>query len=270
MTAQWNQQYSWEGTTWTIVNPLRTQQISHLNKCSTHLQDWCLNKMRFMEWKRLVGKTLHGSICHWLVTKELSIFHARRSTSFRILCCALVRFSETTQLNDTWEQNWDGRNLLQQKLWQNRRQANWIGVEYFPGFNSLQLSEEVKYLLLKLYETDTLEFHRKNHIYDDVQWHFLWIRRQRKIMLGKCQASFLCAQKDLEKDNGHLLSWFWKEVVCISEDSPKRVWDNIAERMLVGFPKSGCPIFLTTTSLSEGNSKAKDMENCRYTMQPIG
>ena len=35
-----------------------------------------------------------------------------------------------------------------QKLWQNRRRANGIRVEHFPGFNTLQLSEEVRRLLL--------------------------------------------------------------------------------------------------------------------------
>ena len=43
---QWNQKYSWERVTWTIVNPLWTLQIPNWNKSSTHQQDWCLNKMR--------------------------------------------------------------------------------------------------------------------------------------------------------------------------------------------------------------------------------
>ena len=48
----------------TIVNPLRTQQISQSNKCSTFLQDWCLNKMRSLDWKQLVVRIIHGNICH--------------------------------------------------------------------------------------------------------------------------------------------------------------------------------------------------------------
>ena len=39
-----------------------------------------------------------------------------------------------------------------QKLWQNRRRANGIRVEYFPGFNTLQLNEKSN-LLLRLEET---------------------------------------------------------------------------------------------------------------------
>ena len=42
-------------------------------------------------WKRLVGKNIHGNICHYLVMKESSIFNARKSTSFQILYCVLER-----------------------------------------------------------------------------------------------------------------------------------------------------------------------------------
>ena len=38
---------------WTIVIPSQTQQISHSNKCSTCLQDWCVSKMRDLDWKQL-------------------------------------------------------------------------------------------------------------------------------------------------------------------------------------------------------------------------
>ena len=34
------------------------------NKCSTCLQDWCLSKRRSLDWRQLVGKIIHGNICH--------------------------------------------------------------------------------------------------------------------------------------------------------------------------------------------------------------
>ena len=43
----------------------------------------------------------------------------------------------------------------------------------------------------------------------------------------------------------------------IKEDSPQGVWDNIAERMLLEFAESGCPIFRATTQLSRGQHKSK-------------
>ena len=33
----------------------------------------------------------------------------------------------------------------------------------------------------------------------------------------------------------------------MKEDSPKGIWDKIAERMLLEFAESGCPIFRATT-----------------------
>ena len=43
-----------------------------------------------------------------------------------------------------------------------------------------------------------------------------------------------------------------KKWSSISEDSPQKVWDNIAEKMLVEFAESGCPMFRSTSPLSRG------------------
>ena len=48
-----------------------------------------------------------------------------------------------------------------------------------------------------------------------------------------------------------------KKWYCISEDSPQREWDNMAERMLVEFAESGCPIFRATAPLSRGRLASK-------------
>ena len=46
------------------------------------------------------------------MTKESSIFNARRSTSFRILCCVLVRFYKILNLTMHGSKDQDGSNLL--------------------------------------------------------------------------------------------------------------------------------------------------------------
>ena len=43
----------------------------------------------------------------------------------------------------------------------------------------------------------------------------------------------------------------------IKEDSPQGIRDNIAEKMLVEFAESGCPIFRATTPLSRGQLRSK-------------
>ena len=48
-----------------------------------------------------------------------------------------------------------------------------------------------------------------------------------------------------------------KKWYCISEDSPQGEWDNMAERMLLEFAESGCPIFRAATPLSRGRLKSK-------------
>ena len=87
--------------------------------------------------------------------KELSIFSAQRSTSFRILYCVLVRSSRTPQSNDAGEQRlgW----FKSSPVYRNFDRIDGEPMEFewsiFPGFNTLQLSEEVKSSLLRLGET---------------------------------------------------------------------------------------------------------------------
>ena len=48
-----------------------------------------------------------------------------------------------------------------------------------------------------------------------------------------------------------------KKWYSIKEDSPQGIWDSIAEKMLMEFADSGCPIFRATTPLSRGQLKSK-------------
>ena len=136
----------------------------------------------------------------------------------------------------------------------------------FPGFNTLQLHEEVKSLLSRLGETP-----------ENVTG---------RILLMSMFNDISCGTKDNETDclaNAKVVSLYarrfgkgqWsfigpgseKKWYSISEDSPQGIWDKFAERMLLEFAESGCPIFRATTPLSRGvNSEAKDMENCQYTI----
>ena len=61
--------------------------------------------------------------------------------------------------------------------------------------------------------------------------------------------------------------WYWtvviywsrfrKEVVFYEENSPQGIWDLVADKMLLEFAESGCPIFRATTPLSRCNLKSK-------------
>ena len=48
-----------------------------------------------------------------------------------------------------------------------------------------------------------------------------------------------------------------KKWYSMEEDSPQGIWDNIAEKMLLEFAESGCPIFRATTPVSRGKLRRK-------------
>ena len=48
-----------------------------------------------------------------------------------------------------------------------------------------------------------------------------------------------------------------KKWYSMEENSPQGIWDHIAEKMLLEFAESGCPIFRATTPLSRGKLKSK-------------
>ena len=124
-------------------------------------------------------------------------------------------------------------------------------MEYFPGFNTLQLSDEVKSLLKRLGETP-----------ENFKGRIIYMSMFNDIS---------CGSRDNEEEsllNAKLVSLYakrfgkgqWsfvglgseKKWYPIKEDSPQGIWDNMAERMLVEFAESGCPIFCATSSLSRG------------------
>ena len=80
--------------------------------------------------------------------------------------------------------------------------------------------------------------------------------------------SFL--QDDLEQDNSHFLVLVHRRSGIQSvKIVHKENGDNMAERMMLEFAESGHPISVLQVHCSEVDSKAKAMENCRYTIVPI-
>ena len=89
-------------------------------------------------------------------------------------------------------------------------------------------------------------------------------------------SDIFCGTKDNEKEclaNARLVSLYamkfgigpWsfigpgseKKRYSMKEDSPQGIWDNLAEKMLIEFAESGCPIFRATTPLSRSKLKSK-------------
>ena len=81
--------------------------------------------------------------------------------------------------------------------------------------------------------------------------------------------SYLCRQEVLEKDNGHLLVLVLRKSGSLSKKTVHKefgtklqkgcCWNSLRADVQFSVLRLHCP---------EVNSKAKDMVNCRYTMQP--
>ena len=128
-------------------------------------------------------------------------------------------------------------------------------MEYFPGFNTLQFSEEVKSLLYRLGQTPE---NCTGRIFIHVDTTFLVEQKTMKKNVWQMLDSYLFMQRDLERDNGHSLVLVLRRSGSVSVKTVhKELWDKIAERMLLEFAESGCPIFRATTPLSRGQLKSK-------------
>ena len=146
-----------------------------------------------------------------------------------------------------------------------------MGFEWniFPSFYTLQISEELKRLLFKFGETPN--------------------KFTGRILFMSMFNDISCGTKDNEQEclaNARLVSLYarkfgigqWsfigpgseKKWYSMEENSPLGIWDHVADKMLLEFAESTCPIFRATTPLSRGQlKKAKDLVNCRYILHPI-
>ena len=126
----------------------------------------------------------------------------------------------------------------------------------FPGFTTLQLYGKVTDLLSRLGETPETFTGR--------------------ILFMSMFNDISCDKKDNEEEclaNAKVVSIFakkfgigqWsfigpgseKKWYFMEENSPQEIWDHTAEKMLVEFAESGCPIFRATTPLSRCKLKSK-------------
>ena len=120
----------------------------------------------------------------------------------------------------------------------------------------MQLSDEVKRLLLRLDETP--ENFTGRNIFMSMFNDILVDQKTMKKNAWRMPNSFLCMQKRFGKGQWSFIGpGSEKKWYCISEDSPQGAWDNIAEEMLLEFAKSGHPTFRATTPLSRGILRSK-------------
>ena len=76
-------------------------------------------------------------------------------------------------------------------------------------------------------------------------------------MLGKCRSRQSTCEKFGIGQWSFIGPGSEKKWYSTEENSPQGIWDHIADKMLLEFAESGCPIFRATTPLSKGIVKSK-------------
>ena len=173
-----------------------------------------------------------------------------------VLC--LGRIHQNPESNKAWEQRigW----ITSSQSYRNFDGISGEPTEFewniFPGFDTLQLCGKVIDLLSRLGETPENFTGRIlfMSMFNDVSCGTKdneqeCLAHARVVSLyarrfGTGQWSFIGPSSD-------------KKLYSIKEDSPQGIWDKIAERMLLEFAESGCPIFRATTPLSRGQLRSK-------------
>ena len=125
----------------------------------------------------------------------------------------------------------------------------------FPEFTTMQLYGKVTDLLSRLGETPET-FTRRilfMSMFNDIS--------DKKDNVKKCVANAEVVSIFAKKFGIGQWSFIGpgseKKWYSMEENSPQGIWDNIAEKMLVEFTESGCPIFRATTPLSRCKLKSK-------------
>ena len=215
--------------------------------------------MRSLEWKQLIGWENHSWKYLSLIGDERVINLQRTKVyvfSDSVLC--LGKIQENPQSNDAWEQRLGWFKSSPEYRHFDRIDGEPMDLEWniFPGFNTLQLNDEVKCLLLRLGETP-----------ENFTGRILFMSMFNDISCGtkdnetECLASAkyvpLYARRFGKGQWSFIGPGSEKKWYSISADSPQGEWDNMAEKMMLEFAESGHPIFRATSPLSRGRLKSK-------------
>ena len=193
---QWNQQYSWERISKTIVTPLWILQISHLNKCSTYLRNWYRNKRRSQVWRRLVGRIILWKFLSLIGDERIINLQRTKVYVFWDSVLCLGKIHQNPESNKAWEQRvgWITSSQSYRAFDGIDGEPTKFEWNIFPGFDTLQLCDKVKSLLSRVGETPE-KFTRRILFMSMFKRHFLWNKRQWTRMSGKRSTRIFVCQK---------------------------------------------------------------------------
>ena len=204
--------------------------------------------MRSQVWRRLVGRNIHGNGDERIINLQRTKVYV---FSDSVLC--LGKIQQNPESNKAWEQRLG---------WIKSSQSckNFDGIDgeptkfewnIFPGFDTLQLCDKVKSLLSRLGET--LENFTGRilfmSMFNDIS---CGTRDNEQESLANARLVCLNARKIGKGQWAFIGPGSEKKWYSMKEDSPRGIWDNLAEKTLIEFAESGCPIFRAATPLSRG------------------
>ena len=173
-----------------------------------------------------------------------------------VLCFGKIH--QNPDANEAWEQRLGWIKSSQRYRNFDRIDAEPTGFEWniFPGFNTLQLCDKVKSLLGRLGETPenftgSILF---MSVFNDIS---CGTKDNEQECLAHARAVSLYARKFGKGQWSLIGPGSEKKWYSMKENSPQGIWDILAEKMLIEFAESGCPIFRATTPLSRGQLRSK-------------
>ena len=258
---------------------------NYLNNCQSIANTTVLTlKQMFDTFTRLVSEqdeiseldTIGGEKHSW---KYLSLIGDERVINlqrtkvyvFSDSVIVLVRFSKHPNRTMHGNEDWDGSKLLKitETLTESTAsQWNSSGIFSQDTTRCRQLNEEVKSLLLRLDETP-----------DNFTGRIIFMSILNDISCGstdneeECLLNAKLVSLDAKRCGKGQWSFIGpgseKKWYCITVDSPQGVWDNMSEGCRWNSQKVDVQFSVLRAHCPEVDSKAKVMENCRDTMQPI-
>ena len=173
-----------------------------------------------------------------------------------VLC--LGKILQNPESNEAWEQRigW---------ITSSHSYRNFDGIDgeptkfewnIFPGFDTMQLCDKVKSLLGRLGETPETFTGRIlfMSMFNDIS---CGTRDNEQECLAHAKVVSLFARKFGTGQWSFIGRDSEKKWYSMKEDGPQGIWDKLAEKMLIEFAESGCPIFRATSPLSRGQLKSK-------------
>ena len=212
-----------------------------------------INNLDKISWKNHSWKQLS------LIGDE-SVINLQRTKVYvfsdSVLC--LGKILQHPESNEAWKKRIEW--IINEKSYRYYDGINGEPTEFewniFPGFTALQLCGKVTDLLSNLGETPETFSGRFlfMSMFNDISCDG---KGNKEKCLAKARVVSVLAKRFGIEQWSFIGPCSEKKWYSMEENSPQGIWDHIADKMLLEFAESGCPIFRATTPLSRGNLKSK-------------